>query len=246
MNSQTAPGETSRNRILVVEDNPVMAAHLAKLVADGGKRDVQIEDSGLAAVERIVGERPDLVILDLGLPDIDGMDVLRQVRPCCDVPIIILTGRIMPGEEAKGLTDGAEDFIFKPFDPAVLMARVEARLRSSRAAALAIGAKVDLDLLVVGPLRLDTTSREASLAGDRLVLTGAEFVLLAALARRPGEVVPKAELIEVLREAGLDPSTRSLDVLVLQLRKKLGDSARSPRWLRTVHGRGLVLAPPAS
>ncbi|HOX58067.1 MAG TPA: response regulator transcription factor [Verrucomicrobiota bacterium] len=237
---------TSSERILVVEDNPVMAAHLATLVADGGKREVQVEGSGLAAVERILGERPDLVILDLGLPDLDGMDVLKQVRPRCDVPIIILTGRIMPGEEARGLRDGAEDFIFKPFDPAVLMARVEARLRSSRAAALASGAKVDSDLLVVGPLCLNLTSREASLSDERLALTPAEFAVLATLARRSGEVVSKAELLEVLRAEGFEPCMSSLNVLVFQVRKKLGDCARSPSWIRTVHGRGLLLVPPSA
>jgi DNA-binding response OmpR family regulator len=202
---------------------------------------VRSADSALAALRDVAADPPDLVVLDLGLPDLDGAQVLRMVRGLRDIPVIIASGRQEDAEVVRLLRAGADDYLVKPFSADQLEARVAAVLRrTGRVVANSPGPEP----LTVGALVVDVLARSAELDGARLELTRLEFELLAYLAARPGQVVSRKELLtEVWRQAYGQGQT--IDVHVSLLRRKLGESANAPRYLHTVRGVGVRLTAPA-
>jgi DNA-binding response OmpR family regulator len=211
-------------------------------VAEGlaGKgHDVESAAGAMEGLRSAIGGTPDVVILDLGLPDLDGAELLRMIRAVSSVPVIVATARD-DDASAVGLLDaGADDYVIKPYSTAILEARIRAVLR--RAAEV-----TEEEPIEVGGLRIDPVAREASLDGEPLDLAPKEFDLLRFLAERMGRVVTKRDILaEVWREP-YGGSERTVDVHLSWLRKKLGESASRPRYLRTVHGVGVKLVPPES
>jgi DNA-binding response OmpR family regulator len=232
-----------RPRILLVEDD----RRLATLVRDYLGRqgfEVAVEDRGDTAADRIRRERPDLVILDLMLPGRDGLEVCREVRPTHDGPILILTAREDDIDEVAGLEIGADDYVKKPVEPRVLLARVRALLRrvdgSNRSPEIARDRA-----LAFGSLRIATTSRTVELEGQPVELTTNEFDLLRLLASRAGEVVSRDWLFRELRGIEYDGVDRSVDIAISRLRKKLEADPSHPRRIRTVWRRGYLFVPDA-
>jgi DNA-binding response OmpR family regulator len=221
--------------VLVVEDDPHVREALIRSLSDSGHT-VRTAGTALDALREITQMPPDAVVLDLGLPDLDGADALRMVRGVSDVPVIVATARDDEAEIVKLLNSGADDYLAKPFSSEVLAARLSAVLRRARGTGSAA-------VLVVGQLRIDPERREATFSGVPLDLTRREFDLLAFLAVRRDSVVTRRELLtEVWRQSYGDDQT--IDVHVSWLRRKLGESAASPRYLHTVRGVGVKLVDP--
>ncbi|MGH8917405.1 MAG: response regulator transcription factor [Actinomycetes bacterium] len=224
--------------VLLVEDDHAVRTAMAGALRTAGHV-VQPVGNALDALRAVTDEHVDLVVLDLGLPDLDGFEALRLLRGISDVPVIVATARSDEPSVVRLLNAGADDYLVKPFSSDHLTARVAAILRRARPAAGGGDAPV-----VINGLRIDTERREATLAGTPLTLTRREFDLLAYLAAHAGRVVSKAELSrEVWRQPhlGLD---QTIDVHVSWLRRKLGESAAAPRYLHTVRGVGVKLASP--
>nr|BFE34620.1 response regulator transcription factor [Actinomadura rugatobispora] len=221
--------------VLVVEDDPnVRTALIRELSARSHV--VRSVGTAMDALREVTQSPPDVVILDLGLPDLDGAEVLKMLRGVSDVPVIIATARDDEPEIVRLLNAGADDYLIKPFSAEHLSARLAAVLRrASRSGPTAE--------LRVGGLHIDLDRREAALDGAPLELTRREFDLLAYLAARPGRVVARRELLaEVWRQAYGDDQT--IDVHLSWLRRKLGETAAKPRYLHTVRGVGVRLADP--
>ena len=224
-------------RILVVEDDVEIRRLVASALAASG-HDVESAATGMEGLEGAVRGAVDVVILDLGLPDVDGTDLLKMIRAVSAVPVIVATARGDDPEVVKTLDAGADDYLVKPFSTSQLEARIRAVLRRGASTG-------DGDVLVVGGLELDPTGRTARLDGTDLDLSPKEFDLLRVLMERAGEVISKRELLaEVWREP-YGGSDRTVDVHLSWIRKKLGESAGSPRYLRTVHGVGVKLVDPS-
>ncbi|HHC07238.1 MAG TPA: response regulator transcription factor [Actinobacteria bacterium] len=222
--------------IIVIEDEQRIRELVVGVLAEAGY-EVDAEATALVGLQRIVERRPDLVILDLGLPDLDGAELLKMIRAVTDVPIIVATARSAEREMIAALDAGADDYLVKPFSVEQLVARVRAVLRR-------VGAGASEGRLVVGGLVVDRAAREATLDGRRLRLSPKEFDLLAYLAERPGEVVTKRQLLaEVWREP-YGGSEKTVDVHLSWLRRKLGESAAERRYLQTVFGVGVKLVDP--
>lgn len=192
----------------------------------------------MSGLRLALDDRPDLVVLDLGLPDVDGAEMLRMLRAVSTVPVIVATARDAEAEVVRLLDRGADDYLVKPFSGAQLDARIRAVLR--RAASEDSGEAP----VVVGGLRVDRRSREASLDGQRLDLTPREFDLLHYLTARAGEVVSKRELLTEVWQVPYGGADKTVDVHLAWLRRKLGESAAAPRYLHTVRGVGVKLVPP--
>jgi len=227
------------SRVLVVEDDPqLLRAMRITLRARG--HEVVTAATGRKALSEAAAARPDLVVLDLGLPDLDGSDALRMLRGITDVPIIIATARDDEQTVVRLLRAGADDYMVKPFTGAHLDARITTVLRrvgrASRTAQPAVHE--------VGDLRVDVGERSASLADQPLALTRKEFDLLAYLAARPGRVVSRRELLEEVWRQPSVGEDQTIDVHLYWLRRKLGESAAKPRYLRTVRGVGFRLVAP--
>ncbi|MEV0705614.1 response regulator transcription factor [Saccharopolyspora sp. NPDC050389] len=221
--------------VLVVEDDPVVRA---AMIRDLTARDWVVRSVGtaLASLREVAEHPPDVIILDLGLPDLDGGETLKMIRGVSNVPTIVATARDDESEIIRLLRAGADDYIVKPFSSEHLNARIEAVLRRARGAQPA-------QLLEVAGLRIDLGSRVSTLDGAELELTRREFDLLAYLAARPGRVVPRRELLaQVWRQSYGDDQT--IDVHLSWLRRKLGESAAEPRFLHTVRGVGVKLVEP--
>jgi DNA-binding response OmpR family regulator len=223
--------------ILVVEDEPRIAA----LVRD------YLQQAGFAVLTAADGEtglvlartrRPDAVILDLGLPGIDGLDVVRALRHDSPVPIVVLTARGDESDRVAGLELGADDYVVKPFSPKELVARVRAVLRRVDAATR------PTDRLVVGDLEVDLARHRVVAAGRTVALTPTEFEILATLAREPGRVFTRGQLLDAVHGFSLETYERAIDGHVKNLRRKLEPDPGSPRFVRTVHGVGYALAEP--
>jgi two-component system phosphate regulon response regulator OmpR len=184
-----------------------------------------------AALRTLKVDPPDIVILDVMLPGMDGFTVCRRIRETSRVPIVMLTARGDVTDRIVGLELGADDYLPKPFEPRELVARVQAVLRRGS------GAEQD-DLLRVGPLEVNWTSRSARLQGTVLPLTSAEFDLLALLARNRGRVLSRDRIMDETRGVDWEAYDRSIDILVSRLRQKLGDDPKQPAFIRTVRGAG--------
>ena len=225
--------------VLLVEDDHVVRGAMLRSLADRGHA-VHAVGPALDALRRVAAETPDLVVLDLGLPDLDGSDALRMLRGITDVPIIIATARDDEQTVVRLLRAGADDYMVKPFTGAHLDARITTVLRrvgrASRTAQPAVHE--------VGELRVDIGERSASLAEQPLALTRKEFDLLAYLAARPGRVVSRRELLEEVWRQPSVGEDQTIDVHLYWLRRKLGESAAKPRYLRTVRGVGFRLVAP--
>ncbi len=199
---------------------------------------VEHHDSGLAAVEAILGDRPDLVLLDLTLPDIDGLEVCRRVRAvAAALPIVMLTARAEEVDIVVGLSAGADDYIAKPFRLAELLARVRARLRAAEATATPTPDPSD-DIVERGALRLDLAARRAFLRSEEIDLTAKELDLLALLMRNAGRTVRREDIMAAVWDENWWGSTRTLDTHVSTLRRKIGDLSDPPTMVVTVRGIG--------
>ena len=230
-------------RILVVEDEFSISEPFSRLLAREGF-DPVVAPTVSEALDEFTRQRPDLILLDLGLPDGDGRDVAREVRRESEVPIIMLTARGTETDRIVGLEIGADDYVVKPFSSAEVIARIRAVLR--RAPAEAEEAPDDREAIEVRGLRIDPASRKASLDGEELDLSRKEFDLLAEIAYASGDVVSRDELMSRVWDENWFGSTKTLDVHVGWLRKKLGDDASDPRWIETVRGVGFRLADPGT
>lgn len=221
---------------LLVEDDPRLAA-LTREYLEGHGVAVEIAADGKRGLAEALRGRHDVILLDLMLPGMPGLDVCRELRARSDVPIIVLTARGEEADRVMGLETGADDYLAKPFAPRELLARIRAVTRRAKGRAGPAQRQV-----AVGALRLDPGARRATLRGKELPLTGYEFDLLKALAERAGRVLTREQLMELARGTAEEAFDRSIDVHVSRLRAKLGDDPKRPRLLKTVRGAGYVLA----
>jgi DNA-binding response OmpR family regulator len=224
--------------VLLVEDDHIVRGALMRSLTDRGHT-VHAVGTALEALRRVAAHAPDLVVLDLGLPDLDGADALRMLRGIADTPIIIATARDDEAEIVRLLQAGADDYMVKPFTSAHLDARVTSVLRRAGRSN-----REEPTVIDAGDLRVDLAQRQAYLAGQLLTLTRKEFDLLAYLASRPGRVVSRRELLEEVWRQPSVGEDQTIDVHLYWLRRKLGESAASPRYLHTVRGVGFRFAPP--
>jgi two-component system alkaline phosphatase synthesis response regulator PhoP len=225
--------------ILLVDDDSRITQVARDYLAHAGFA-VAVAHDGPAALAAFRRERPDLVVLDLGLPGLDGLDVTRALRKDSRVPIIMLTARGEESDKLVGLELGADDYMTKPFSPKELVARVRAVLRRSEAAAEAASP----ELIRAGDLMLDLPRLRATLGEKRLELTTTEFELLAALARQPGRVFTRAQLLDAVRGVAIESYERAIDTHIKNLRRKLEPNPREPRYILTVYGLGYKFAEP--
>ena len=224
-------------RILFVEDEAAIAEPFSRALQRAGFEPISAR-SAREALDVARRTDPDLVLLDLALPDGDGRDVCRELRRTSDVPIVMLTARGTETDRIVGLELGADDYVVKPFSGEEVIARIRAVLRRSRRGGAAADAPIEVD-----GLRIDPGAREAVLRGERLALTKREFDLLARLARDAGRVITREDLMSDVWDPNWYGSTKTLDMHVATLRRKLGDDPASPRFVHTVRGVGYRLAP---
>jgi len=220
--------------ILVVDDEPKIVRLVSDYLEAAGFS-VSSARTGDEALMRARTAPPDLVILDLGLPGTDGLDVTRTLRRGGDVPIIMLTARDDETDKLIGLELGADDYVTKPFSPRELVARVRAVLRRRAGA----GAS---DVLRAADLVLDLPRLRVTRAGEAVDLTATEFALLAAMARQPGRVFTRSQLLDAIHGVAFESYERAIDAHVKNIRRKLEPTPRSPRYLLTVYGVGYRLA----
>lgn len=224
--------------VLLVEDDHVVRGALVRSLTDLGHT-VHAVGTALEALRRVVSHPPDVIVLDLGLPDLDGADALRMVRGVADTPIIIATARSDEAEIVRLLRAGADDYMVKPFSAAHLDARIGSVRRRAHRTEPAPPAVIE-----AGQLRVDLGERQAYLDGTPLVLTRKEFDLLAYVAARPGRVVTRRELLEEVWRLPSVGEDQTIDVHLYWLRRKLGETAAKPKYLHTVRGVGIRFAAP--
>jgi DNA-binding response OmpR family regulator len=221
---------------LVAEDD-VKQARLIRIYLEREGNEVQIVADGRSAIDRARSSRPDLIVLDVMMPNVDGLDVCRILRAESQVPILLLTARATEEDMLLGLDLGADDYITKPYSPRELTARVRVLLRRAKAAGPAAPA-----VLTVRELVIDTARFEVRVAGEPVPLTGKEFAILTLLAGEPGRAFTRAQIID--RVFGFDQNVleRTVDAHVMNLRRKLEKGREGPRYVETVYGRGYRLA----
>ena len=221
------------HRILVVDDEP----RITRLVSDYLERAgfaVTVARDGSEAIRRARTEAPDLIVLDLGLPGIDGLDVTRSLRHDTAIPIIMLTARDDEADRIVGLELGADDYVTKPFSPRELVARVRAVLRRREPR--------DAEILRAGGIEIDVPRMRVTADGRAVELTATEFALLAAMVREPGRVFTRGQLLDAIHGVAFESYERAIDAHVKNVRRKIGDDPRSPRHLLTVYGVGYRVA----
>ncbi len=222
--------------ILVVDDEPQIVQLVRDYLEHAGFSVIAASD-GPSALRATRTGRPDLIVLDLGLPVLDGVDVTRSIRRESAVPIIMLTARGDESDKLVGLELGADDYLTKPFSPKELVARVRAVLRRAQgmehqAEVIRVGADVELDL----------PRMKATIAGRPIDLTRTEFQLLATLARQPGRVFTRAQLLNAIRGVAFESYERAIDAHVKNIRRKIEPDPRAPRYLQTAYGVGYRFA----
>jgi two-component system KDP operon response regulator KdpE len=225
-------------RLLLIEDDPAIRSTLLRALRERGHA-VAASPAAMDGLQTALAEQPDLIVLDLGLPDLDGRELLRMLRAVSRVPVIIATARDEETEMVRLLDAGADDYVVKPFTAAQLDARIRAVLRRGPG-----GSPTESDL-VVGELRIDPLAREVRLAGQSVELTPREFDLLHHLAQKAGQVVTKRELLTEVWQVPYGSTDKTVDVHLSWLRRKLGETALEPRYLHTVRGVGVKLSEPA-
>ena len=217
--------------VLVVDDEPGIV-RIARDYLEHSGFTVATAGDGAAALRAFRQYQPDLVVLDLGLPEVDGLDVTREVRRTSAVPIIMLTARNEEVDKLVGLELGADDYLTKPFSPRELVARVKAVLRRSEAPS------APSDVLRAGDLVVDVPRHRAERDGELLDLTVTEFALLETLLRQPGRVFTRAQLLDAVHGVAFESYERAIDTHIKNLRRKLEPDPRSPRYVLTVYGVG--------
>ena len=228
-------------RILLIEDDE----RLAKLTAEYLRKnefEVTIEGRGDTAEARILKEDPDLVILDVMLPGKDGFEVCRAVRQQYKGVILMLTARDEDLDQILGLELGADDYIAKPVQPRLLLARIKALLRRAPGSGESGPSADETDELEFGNFRISQATRNAHLGEDIIDLTTAEFDLLWLLARHAGNILSRDDLLQELRGIGFDGLDRSIDARISRLRRKLGDDPENPTRIKTVRGKGYLFS----
>jgi DNA-binding response OmpR family regulator len=224
--------------ILVVDDEPRIVRLVRDYLEHGGFT-VLVASDGATALRTARTGRPDLVVLDLGLPGVDGLDVARALRRDGEVPIIMLTARTEETDKLVGLELGADDYLTKPFSPKELVARVRAVLRRAE------GLRSPTDVIRVGSdVELDAPRMEARFGGRRIDLTKTEFQLLSTMARQPGRVFTRAQLLDAVRGVAIESYERAIDAHVKNIRRKIEPDPRRPHYLLTVFGVGYRFAEP--
>jgi len=219
--------------ILIVDDEPRIAEIAGDYLRHAGF-EVLTAETGAAGLERARAARPALVVLDLRLPDMDGIRVARELRRESDIPIVMLTARAEESDRLLGLDAGADDYVVKPFSPRELVARVRAVLRRARGAAR--------DALHLGDLTLDRGRLVAERGRERIELTATEFHLLATLAAHPGRLFTRAQLLDAIRGADAEAFDRAIDAHIKNIRRKIERDPRNPRYVQTVYGVGYKAA----
>ena len=227
--------EPSRPSVLLVEDEEAIAEPFARSLSRSGFR-TTVARTGTEALELAASLKPDVLLLDLGLPDADGRDICRQLRRDSEVPIIMITASGTLTDRVVGLELGADDYVVKPFATAEVVARIRAVLRRGRPEASGRGE------LCVGDLRIDVAAHRVWRSGEELSLTRKEFELLVRLARDAGRVVTREALMCDVWDMNWFGSTKTLDVHIGWLRRKLGDDPADPAYIHTVRGVGFRLA----
>ena len=223
-------------RLGLIEDDDRIRRSLASALGERGY-EVCSAPTGLAGLQQLIDEKPDAVVLDLGLPDVGGLELVKMIRAVSKVPIIAATARDEEGEIVRTLNAGADDYVVKPFSADHLDARIQAVLRRTNPG--------QQTKAVVGELTIDSSSRVVQFGAQRLDLTRKEFDLLWYLAREPGRVVTKRELLAAVWDQPLGGVDKTVDVHLSWLRRKLGESAASPRYLHVIRGVGVKLVDPA-
>ncbi|HJY33175.1 MAG TPA: response regulator transcription factor [Actinomycetota bacterium] len=221
--------------VLVVEDEIEIARVVRDYLRNAGFEVIVVGDGG-SAVASVRSAKPDLLVLDLGLPGRDGLDVAREIRRWSDTPIVMLTARGDETDRIVGLEIGADDYVVKPFSPKELVARVRAVLRRTRTAA-----RGD-EVVRAGDVEIDTAKMRVSVGGTQVDLTPTEFQLLATLAREPGRVFTRSQLLDAVHGVAIESYERAIDAHVKNIRRKIEPSPGSPRYVVTVHGVGYRFA----
>src|SRR5882762_8674944 len=233
MNTASTPS------IILVEDDLRLSELVSRYLENNGFR-VTITNGGDQVVAQVLRDVPDLVILDLGLPGQDGLSICRQLRPTYQNPILILTARDNDSDHVHGLELGADDYVIKPVEPRVLMARINALLRRSKVPQPTAG-----KTLTFGRLLINIVSRAVKWDGRPITLSRNEFDLLVHLASHPGEIQSREMLFKTLYNRDYDGLDRMLDIRISRLRKKLGDDADNPERIKTIWGQGYLFVPDA-
>ncbi len=226
-------------RILIVEDDLSIRNALRRGLTERGEA-VAVAGDGMSGLSLALQEDPDIVLLDLGLPDIDGLRVLSMLRGVSDVPVIVITAQDDDRTTIKALDAGADDYVVKPFGTEEVAARIRAVLRRAPRAG------TEDDILQLGGLSINPRTREVSRDGEPLVLTRKEFDLLFLLASRAGDVVTKREMLAEVWQQPFGGADRTVDVHLSWLRRKLGETAAEPRYLHSVRGVGVRLMAPGA
>ncbi|MDJ0771672.1 MAG: response regulator transcription factor [Ilumatobacter sp.] len=213
-----------------MDDEPRISGLVRDYLDQAGFRVVEAAD-GPGAIEAFSRHRPDLIVLDLGLPGVDGLDVIRRIRASSDVPIVILSARTDETDRVVGLELGADDYVVKPFGPKELVARVRALLRRVESS----GAD---DVHRVGDVTVDVPKMRVVVKGDEVELTPSEFQLVATLIAQPGRVFTRGQLLDALHGVSFESYERAIDAHVKNIRRKFGSRPREPQYVLTVHGVG--------
>jgi DNA-binding response OmpR family regulator len=221
--------------VLVVDDELKIARLIRDYLEQAGFV-VATASDGKGAIASARQLKPDLIVLDLGLPNIDGLDVIRSLRMGSNVPVVVVTARADEADRVVGLELGADDYVVKPFSPKELVARVRAVLRRTEAA------RLRAEIIRTGDLTLDLPRREVRIDDKVIVLTATEFDLLHALARQPGRVFTRGQLLEAIHGVAFESYERAIDAHVKNIRRKIEPEPQRPRFLVTVHGVGYKLA----
>ena len=224
------------DKILIIDDDERLAAMVSDYLAAAGLA-VERRFTAAAGLEAAARDAPDAIILDLMLPDLDGFEACRRLRAASDVPILMLTARGDDTDRIVGLEIGADDYLAKPFNPRVLLARLRAMLRRRGS-----GAANDTATLAFGRLQIDRGSRAVRVDGEIKTLTSYQFDLLVALAENAGRVLNRDRLLDLVKGEELDAFDRSIDVHVSRIRAAIEDDAKHPRRILTVRGAGYVFA----
>ena len=220
---------------MVVDDEPKIV-QLARDYLEHAGFTVVVAHDGKAALATARAQKPDLVVLDLGLPELDGLDVARTLRAESNVPIVMLTGRSEESDKLVGLELGADDYVTKPFSPKELVARIRAVLRRTERP------RSDAEIVRVGEITLDILRMRTTVADRAVDLTPTEFQLLATMAREPGRVFTRAQLLDAVHGVAFESYERAIDAHVKNIRHKLEPDPARPRFLLTVYGVGYRFA----
>jgi len=224
--------------ILLVDDEPRIVQLVRDYLEHGGFTVLTAAD-GPTGLRTASTQRPDLIVLDLGLPGLDGLDVMRTLRKTSEVPIIVLTARGEEVDKVAGLELGADDYLTKPFSPRELVARARSVLRR------ADGTKAHKDHIRVGDdVELDVPAMTLTIGGRRVDLTATEFQLLATMARQPGRIFTRAQLLDAVHGVAFESYERAIDAHIKNMRRKIEPDPRNPRYLQTVFGVGYRFAEP--